>query len=164
MNNNEIKIDPNNYRKHSELNRALINKSLKTGGPTRSIAMDNDNVIIAGNGVFEEAQKLGIPYRIIESEGKELIIIKRTDLSTGDEKRKLLAMADNRTSDTSQFDFDLLAEDFGIDELCNEWNFDSLEFEGFSGNIDEFFEKSVNTDKKPHLCPHCGKDINEKPL
>ncbi|MDR0754558.1 MAG: hypothetical protein LBF04_04135 [Prevotellaceae bacterium] len=160
----EIKLDARNYRKHSEQNKVLINKSLVECGAGRSVVVDKNNILIAGNGVFEEAQKLGIPCRVIESDGKELIVVKRTDIATDDEKRKLLAIADNRTSDTSQFDFDLLAEDFVIDELCNEWNFDSLEFEGFTGNIDDFFEKSINKDKKPQLCPHCGKDINEKLL
>ena len=51
---------------------------------------DRDNVLIAGNGVYEEAQKLGLKVRVVESDGTELIVIKRKDLSTEDEKRKLL--------------------------------------------------------------------------
>ncbi|MDR1348272.1 MAG: hypothetical protein LBJ63_07625, partial [Prevotellaceae bacterium] len=122
MNDEEIKLDPNNYRKHSEQNLSFINKSIVLGGTLRSIATDNDNVIIAGNGVYQEAQKLGIPCRVIETKGDELIVVKRTDLSTNDEKRKLLAMADNRTSDTSEFDFDLLSEDFSLDVLGSDWD------------------------------------------
>ena len=57
------------------------------------------------------------PVRVIETDGSELIAIKRTDLSTDDEKRKQLAVLDNSTSDTSSFDFDMLQEDFGIDML-----------------------------------------------
>lgn len=56
----EIKFDKRNYRKHSDKNKNLINKSLKECGAGRSIVIDNNNEIIAGNGIYEQAQKLGI--------------------------------------------------------------------------------------------------------
>lgn len=118
-----IKLDSRNYRIHGEENKRLIRKSLSECGAGRSIVIDRDNVMIAGEGVYEQAQALGLKVRIIESDGKELIAIKRTDLSTEDERRKLLAFADNHTSDTSRFDFSAVVEDFGIDVL-DEWNFD----------------------------------------
>ena len=87
-----------------------------------------DNVLIAGNGVYEEAQKLGLKVRVVESDGTELIVIKRKDLSTEDEKRKLLALADNHTSDTSEFDWKLVIENFSPDVL-NDWEFSVDEIE-----------------------------------
>lgn len=116
----EIKLDPRNCRIHGEMNQRLIRKSLSECGTGRSIVIDRDNVMIAGEGVYEQAQALGLKVRIVESDGKELIAIKRTDLSTGDERRKLLAFADNRTSDTSEFDFSVIVEDFGTD-LLGDW-------------------------------------------
>jgi hypothetical protein len=74
-------------------------------------------VIVAGNGVYEEAASQGLKVRIIESDGTEMIAIERTDLATNDGRRMLLAIADNKTSDTSVFDFELLSEDFGLDVL-----------------------------------------------
>jgi hypothetical protein len=133
----EIKYDNRNYRKHDERNKALIKKSLEECGAGRSIVTDKDNVIIAGNGVYEQAQALGLKARIVESDGKELIVIKRTDLSTADEKRKLLAMADNRTSDTSTFDLDLLAEDFDLDILQG-FDFDLSNFGIENDPVKEF--------------------------
>lgn len=118
----EIKLDPRNYRIHGEDNKRLIRKSLCECGAGRSIVIDRDNVMIAGEGVYEQAQALGLKVRIIESDGKELIAIKRTDLSTEDEKRKLLAFADNQTSDTSKFDFSAIVEDFSAD-ILNDWDF-----------------------------------------
>ena len=82
----EIKIDPRNYRIHGDENKRLIHKSLVECGAGRSVLADRDNVLIAGNGVYEEAQKLGLKVRIVESDGTELIVIKRKDLSTEDEK------------------------------------------------------------------------------
>lgn len=112
-----IKFDKRNYRKHNDKNKNLIKKSLLECGAGRSIVIDNDNEIIAGNGIYEQAQKLGIKTKVIETDGTELVVVKRTDLSTEDEKRKQLAVMDNSTSDSSEFDFELLATDFDIEEL-----------------------------------------------
>lgn len=132
-NKNEIKTDARNYRIHGEENLRLINKSLVECGAGRSIVVDRDNVIIAGNGVYEQAKTLGLKVRIIESDGKELIAIKRTDLSTEDERRKLLAFADNHTSDTSHFDFSVIVEDFDADVL-EDWD---LDIDNFNVDIED---------------------------
>ena len=122
-----IKFDAHNYRKHSDKNKSLINKSLKECGAGRSIVIDNDGEIIAGNGLYEQAQKLNIPTKIIETDGSELVVVKRTDLKTGDEKRKQLAIMDNSTSDSSEFDLESLQADFDVEQL-QDWGLD-VEFE-----------------------------------
>ena len=114
---NEIKLDKRNYRKHNDENKRLIKKSLEECGTGRSIVIDNDNEVICGNGVFESAKELGIPVKVIETTGNEVIAIKRTDLNRNDEKRDKLAILDNSTSDLSEFDYDLLKEDFEEDYL-----------------------------------------------
>jgi hypothetical protein len=118
-----IKFDERNYRLHSEKNKRIINKSLAELGAGRSIVVDNENVIIAGNGVFEQAQELGLKTKIIESDGTDLIVVKRTDIAADDEKRKLLALVDNHASDTSEFDIDLISSDFEDQDL-DVWEFD----------------------------------------
>ena len=114
---NEIKFDKRNYRKHGKKNKELIKKSLEELGAGRSVLLDNEDCLIAGNGVYEQAQKLGIPVRVIETDGSELIAVKRTDVATADEKRKKLAIADNAASDTSSFDNVLLTEDWTMEQL-----------------------------------------------
>jgi hypothetical protein len=158
FNMSEIKLDKRNYRIHGEKNLRLIGKSLSDCGAGRSILIDREDCIIAGNGVYQKAQELRLPVRIIESDGTELIAIKRTDLATEDSRRKALALADNHTSDTSVFDVDLVIEDFSADEL------DAWEF-CVNANIDlnEFFSESSvpKRGEKAQICPHCGKDINK---
>ena len=61
----DIKYDPKNYRIHDEENKRLINNSLSQCGAGRSVLMDCDDYLIAGNGVYEQAHKPGIPTRII---------------------------------------------------------------------------------------------------
>lgn len=116
----------------------LINKSLKECGAGRSIVIDNEDNIIAGNGIYEQAQKLGIKTKIIETDGSELVVVKRTDLATDDEKRKQLAVMDNSTSDSSEFDFELLNEDFETETL-NDWGLD----------IDIKIDKEIIEDEVP---------------
>lgn len=127
MNSKEINFDPNNYRVHNDRNKRIIRKSLEDCGAGRSVLVDKDNILIAGNGVYEQAKELGIPIRIIETDGKELVVVKRNDLKSDDEKRKLLALADNHSSDTSMFDFDLVLHDFSIEQLdLWEFSFDDI--------------------------------------
>lgn len=137
-----IKFDKRNYRKHNNKNKDLIKKSLEECGTGRSIVIDNENEIIAGNGIYEQAQKLGIKTKIIETDGTELVVVKRTDLSTNDEKRKQLAIMDNTTSDTSEFDFNLLAEDFEIKDFKDFGIFDSF--------IQDELDKKTEKDNKEY--------------
>ena len=113
----EIKFDPRNYRKHSEQNKKVIKKSLKELGAGRSVVIDADDTLVAGNGVYEQAQKLKMPVRVVETDGSELVVVKRTDIHPDDEKRRKLALADNSASDLSEWNDDLLRADWAQDAL-----------------------------------------------
>jgi hypothetical protein len=117
----KIKFDKKNYRKHSDSNKRKIKKSLQQCGAGRSVLVDADDTLIAGNGVFEQAQAMGIPTRVIETDGTELVVVKRTDLRTDDEKRKILALADNATSDNVEWDMDMMVQDFDED-VFKDWD------------------------------------------
>ena len=43
----------------------MINKSLRELGAGRSVLMDNEDELIAGNETYTQAQKLGIPVKTI---------------------------------------------------------------------------------------------------
>ena len=141
-----IKFDTNNYRIHTDKNKRIIKKSLEDCGAGRSVLIDKDDMLIAGNGVYEQAQELGLKVRVIESDGSELVVVKRTDLSSDDERRKLLALADNYSSDTSTFDFDLVVADFD-DDILKDWEFslDDIDIEDFSTG--EESEEEIYTKK-----------------
>ena len=99
----DLKQDKRNYRRHNDKNISLIRKSVDEAGLGRSIVIDNQNEIIAGNGLVSAISK-NTPIKIVETDGSELVVVKRTDLSTDDEKRKKLAVMDNSTTDNSEFD------------------------------------------------------------
>lgn len=114
-----IRLDPRNYRAHNKRNKELINKSLRECGAWRSVVMDSEGALIAGNGVYEQAQKLKIPTKIVETDGSELIVVRRKDLKTADKKRQKLAVFDNSASDSSEFKLDVMKVDFTPAELAD---------------------------------------------
>ncbi|MCP4181430.1 MAG: site-specific DNA-methyltransferase [bacterium] len=132
-NKSRIKLDPKNARLHNDKNKSQIKKSLEDLGAGRSIVIDNEDYVIAGNGVFEQAENLGIKTKIIETDGSELVVIKRTDLNYKDTKRRNLAIADNTTGETSEWNF----EELTSDEI-EAWGIEVLEEEnGTTSNSDE---------------------------
>lgn len=118
----DLKQDRRNYRKHNQRNLDLIKKSVTEVGLGRSVVIDNENEIVCGNGLVSTLDK-NTPIKVVETDGSELVVVKRTDLATDDVKRKQLAVMDNSTSDSSEFDFDLLQEDFDTGEL-QDWGLD----------------------------------------
>ena len=101
--------DPNNARKRTPLSASVIRKSLEQFGAARSIVVDENDVIRAGNGTFEEAGQLGIEKVVtIEVDGNTIVAVKRKGLT--EEQWKQYAIADNTASDFSTWDFDILNE------------------------------------------------------
>lgn len=107
----DLKFDKRNYRKHNDKNISLIRKSVDDCGLGRSIVIDKNNEIVAGNGLVSSISK-DTKIKVVETDGSQLVVVKRTDLDTNDEKRKKLAVMDNSSSDSSAFDMDLLSLDF----------------------------------------------------
>jgi hypothetical protein len=88
----------------------VIVDSIQKEGFGRSILLDGDGNIIAGNGTHEAAAEAGIEDMIIvPSDGTKVIAVQRTDLKPGDPRSLRLAIADNRAGDLSTFDAGILA-------------------------------------------------------
>ncbi len=104
---NDLKSDHKNARRRTDRSSDLIKESLQRYGAARSIVIDEDNRILAGNGTIDGAKAAGIRrVRIVESEGDEVIAVRRTGLS--EEQKVGLALADNRTADLSEWDQEML--------------------------------------------------------
>jgi 16S rRNA G966 N2-methylase RsmD len=105
----DLKSDHKNARKRTDRSAKLIAESLHRYGAARSIVIDEENRILAGNGTIEGAKAAGIQnVRVIETDGTEIIAVKRTGLS--EDEKIGLALADNRTSDLSDWDKDMLQQ------------------------------------------------------
>ena len=129
----KLKQDPHNANLGSDRGRDLVAQSLKDLGAGRSLLLDKNGVLIAGNKTQAQAKALGFDkVRVIQTDGSELIAVQRTDLDINDQKddkARRLAYADNRASQLGMvWDPDQLAKDAaaGIDLLSVGFNADDL--------------------------------------
>ena len=105
----DLTFDPKNARRHSPRNIGAITSSLQKVGAARSIVVDEDGVILAGNGTVEAAAVAGIEKVIVvPADGNTIVAVQRTGLTP--RQKAELAIADNRTSDLSEFDAGVLEE------------------------------------------------------
>ena len=162
---NDLKADHKNARKRTNQSAELIQESIKRYGAARSIVIDEDNRILAGNGTIEGAKQAGIKnVRIIETAGDEIIAVRRTDLT--EHEKVGLALADNRTSDLSDWDAEMLhqlSQEQDIspwfdDDALAELGVESPDFDPASeddqSRLDEKNSKEVNC-----ICPACGHEF-----
>lgn len=91
--------DDKNFNKGTEYGNSLIEKSLRKFGAGRSVLIDKNNRIIAGNKTIENASAIGMEdVIVVETDGKKIVAVKRTDLDLDSKEARELALADNQTS------------------------------------------------------------------
>lgn len=151
----DLKFDDKNFNKHTEFGMSLLEKSLRENGAGRSILLDKDNNIIAGNGIVEAAGQIGLEkVKIVEAKGDEIIAVKRTDISLNSHKGREMALADNATA----------AVDLDWDDEAIKSEFNEEEAKGWGVDLDwEDVEEDgeLGVEKKLLKCPVCG-HINEE--
>jgi DNA modification methylase len=104
--------DPANRRQHNPRNIGMVVDALHAVGAARSIVIDEDNVVLAGNGVLEAAGEAGITrLRVIEADGQEIIAVRRSGLSEA--QKRHLAIADNRSAELAQWNAAQFKDDLG---------------------------------------------------
>lgn len=116
----DLILDPDNVNIGTERGAAVLEDSLKKYGAGRSILVDKDGVVIAGNKTLESAADLGFRMRLIKTDGRELIVVQREDLDLDSEdgKARELAYTDNRSSEVGlDWDVNKIIEDVqaGVD-------------------------------------------------
>lgn len=125
----ELRFDPRNARKHTPRNLGMIGTSLQETGAGRSIVIDKDGVILAGNATVEAAAAAGFEdVIVVPADGRTLVAVQRTDLAHDSEQAIKLALYDNRTAEFAYWDRDVIQEliDEGID-ISQMWYDDELD-------------------------------------
>lgn len=112
--------DNKNFNKGTEYGQHLIEESLRKFGAGRSILLDKNNRIIAGNKTVENAVNVGLDNVIIvETDGNQIVAVKRKDIDLDSAKGRELALADNATGKANlAWDEELIAqvaEQYSID-------------------------------------------------
>lgn len=98
----ELKQDQNNARVHTKQNLDMIEQSLDEVGAGRSILIDEDNNILAGNGTAKVAAKKGMKVVVVETDANTIVAVKRTDLTARQKTRA--ALLDNRAAELAKWD------------------------------------------------------------
>jgi hypothetical protein len=116
--------DDHNFNKGNEQGAQLLERSFRECGAGRSVLIDKNGRIIAGNKSQQAAIAAGIKkVRVIETTGDELVAVKRTDIDINTKKGREMALADNATTKVNLvFDHvELEKEMFECDLDPNEW-------------------------------------------
>jgi DNA modification methylase len=114
--------DDKNFNKGSEVGAEMIRKSFQKFGSGRSILIDKNNRIIAGNKSVEFSGLNDV--MIVESDGTQLIAVKRTDIDLDTPEGREMALADNASAKANiVFDAELVEAELG-EAVCVEWGID----------------------------------------
>ena len=129
----ELAQDTHNFNRGNEQGQQLMERSFKELGAGRSILLDRNGNIIAGNKSQKAAIAAGIKrVRVIETTGDELVAVKRTDLSLDSKEGREMALLDNLTSQKNlnwdHVELQNAANTFDID--MNDWKIPMLDVEG----------------------------------
>jgi DNA modification methylase len=144
----DLHLDPLNANKGTKRGQKAIVSSLERYGAGRSILLDRNGTIIAGNHVVQNAAVAGLADEVIivPSDGTRIIAVQRTDLDLNDPKARELAIADNRSS-----------------ELGLEWNPEVLGQLVTDLDLKPFFTDSELADLLPKTETELSGDEDEVP-
>jgi DNA modification methylase len=97
----QLVLDEKNANKGTKRGRQLLGDSLEKFGAARSVVVDRNNRVIAGNKTVEAARAAGMKsISVIETDGSSLVAVQRGDLDLKrDKKARELAIADNRVGE-----------------------------------------------------------------
>lgn len=130
----QLRFDPKNARTHPKQNLAVLEKSLQQTGAGRSILLASDGTILAGNATVEVAAQVGMEnVRVVESDGTQLIAVRRTDLDSADPRAVQAALYDNYSSDLAEWDNQQLLEFQQVEA----YELDQIFSAGFLNDLDQ---------------------------
>lgn len=135
--------DNKNFNKGTEYGDRLMDESLRKFGLARSIVIDKNNRIIAGNKTAEKAADIGFTdVLVVEVDGNQLVAVKRKDIDLDSAKGRELALADNATSKSN-----LAWDESLIEEVSQQWGFEPQEW-GVDVSVQEEPEQEEPSGKK----------------
>lgn len=146
----KIKPYEKNARKNDEAVEYVV-KSIEQCEYVAPIILDENNVILAGHTRYRALKKLG--YTEAECVIKEGLT---------EEQKKKYRLLDNKTSEFSEWDFDLLKDelaDLDFGDLDIDWGISNTEFEENNEHLREQEDidlEEYESNKKQVECPSCG--------
>ena len=145
----ELIPDDKNNNKHTAYGMDLLEKSVNKVGIIESITVSNDDKIISGNARHEVIGKnFTKEALVIETDGTQPIIIKRTDIESNTKQFYEASILANTTA-KKNIDFDIEV----IESLGVEYDIDVVDlgvdiYNNDTINLDNFFEEDNNNNKE----------------
>lgn len=149
-----LEPDNKNFNKGTEYGDRLMDESLRKFGLARSIVIDKNNRIIAGNKTAEKAADIGFTdVLVVEVDGNQLVAVKRKDIDLDSAKGRELALADNATSKAN-----LAWDESMIEEVSQQWGFEPQDWgvDVFQQEEPEQEEQSGKKEISTRLIVECG--------
>jgi ParB-like chromosome segregation protein Spo0J len=140
---------PNNPRRLTEKQKTDLQKSIERFNLAEIPAINVDGTILAGHQRLKILASLG--------RGEETIDVRVPSRVLTPTEMQEYNIRSNQN--TGEWDFDLLADEFGHDDLI-EWGFEEGEI--LRPDFDPIEEEPPRLDqKKPTVCPECGHEWTE---
>lgn len=114
---NDLTPDDNNANKGTLRGLAMLEDSIEQYGPGRSILVDAEGRVIAGNKTLQAAIDKGIDVIVVPTDGDKLVVVQRRDLNLKRDKR---ARGKHSVKGMSQMIFNMLDNGWTEAEICNE--------------------------------------------
>ena len=145
----DLTPDAQNAKAHNPRNVGMIVNALHEVGAARSIVIDEDGNILAGNATIEAAAEAGIEnLQIVEADGETIVAVRRTGLT--DAQKTRLKYFDNRTAELADWNPDVILADLeaGVDL---DGLFTDIELEDFGWEPDKAEDLGADMDKADEL-------------
>lgn len=152
----DLKLDAANAREHSEDQLGRLARSLEEFGQRKPIVVTHDNRVVAGNGTLKAAEKIGW----------ESVSVVRIPKTWSEEKVRAFALADNRLSELSDWNPELLVAQFDEIDPAGLWaaGFNEMEVEDFRALMEEQvpipFADTPDPDEQTSSKPTVTQDAN----
>lgn len=151
----QLFFDDTNANKGTQFGQHLLENSLGQFGAGRSILLDKNNRIIAGNKTVENAGLIGLEdVLIVETTGRQIVAVKRTDIDLDSKEGRELAIADNASAkaniDWDQENLDKITADWEIDPA--DWGIPEFKPDEDEDDEPEEGKKEIST----RLIVECG--------
>lgn len=161
----DLTPDDRNANQGTERGDWMLTQSLQKLGAGRSVLLDKNGRLIAGNKTAAKFGEMGLEdVIIVQTNGQQLVAVQRTDLDIDSPEGREMALADNRVGEVNlSWDAGVLAElgqevDLGqwftTDELAA-WDVEVLDFEPVGedeqGRLDQIKPKEIDC-----VCPNCS--------
>jgi len=157
LNISDLQKDDRNANAGTDLGRDLIKLSFGLHGAGRSVLVDKNLKVIGGNHALDGAAAAGIDEVIVvQTNGRQLVAVQRTDIDIDSKEGREMALADNRTAQANiNFDMDVISDlnnDFGLD--LDQIGIDLADGGPFFPDEEEDYEDAGNSMETDHSSDH----------